>query len=58
MVTHLGLVKRADLPGGTVGKNPPVSAGDTGSVREGPVSLSLREDPTCLGVTKPVHCNY
>ena len=32
-------MKREDFPGGTVGKNPPVNAGDTGSVREDPVSL-------------------
>ena len=32
-------MKQEDFPRGTVGKNPPVNAGDTGSVREGPVSL-------------------
>ena len=32
-------MKQEDFPGGTVGKNPPVNAGDTGSVREGPLSL-------------------
>ena len=32
-------MKREDFPGSTVGKNPPVNAEDTSSVREGPVSL-------------------
>ena len=36
------------FPGGSVVKNPPASAGDTGSI---PGS----EDPIHLGVTNPVH---
>ena len=40
-----------DFPGGTVVKNPPVNAGDTGSIPG-------LEDPTCLGAAKPVRHNY
>ena len=40
-----------EFPGGTVVKNPPASARDTGS-------LVVREDPTCRRATKPVHHNY
>ena len=39
------------FPGGTVVKNPPTNAGDT-------VRALVREDPTCLGATKPVRHNY
>ena len=35
-----------DFPGGPVVKNPPASAGDTGSTL-------VREDPTCHGTTSP-----
>ena len=38
-----------DFPGGTVVKNLPANAGDTGSIPE---------DPTCCGATKPVCHNY
>ena len=34
-------------------KNPPANAGDTGSIPD-----PERKDPTCCGVTKPVHQNY
>ena len=34
-------------------KNPPANAGDTGSISD-----PERKDPTCCGVTKPVHHNY
>ena len=40
------------FPGGTVVKNPPANAGDTGS------RALVREDPTCCGATKPVRHNY
>ena len=43
--------KRWGFPGGAVVKNPPASAGDTGS-SSGPGG------PTCRGATKPVHHNY
>ena len=42
--------KKAGFPGGTVDKNPPANAGDMGSIPG-------LEDSTCLGATKPVHCN-
>ena len=40
-----------DFPGGTVVKDPPANAGDTGSTL-------VHEDPTCRGATKPVCHNY
>ena len=40
-----------DFPGAAVVKNPPASAGDTGS-------SPGREDPTCRGATKPMRHNY
>ena len=40
------------FPDGTVVKNPPANAGDTG------VRALVREDPTCRGATKPMHHNY
>ena len=40
-----------DFPGGAVVKNPPANAGDMGQAL-------VREDPTCRGVTKPMHHNY
>ena len=43
--------KKCGFPGGTVVKNPPANAGDTGP-SPGP------EDPTCHGATKPVCHNY
>ena len=39
------------FPGGTVVKNLPANAGDTGSIL-------VWEDPTCRGATKPARCNY
>ena len=39
------------FPGGTVVKNLPDSAGDTGFAL-------VWEDPTCCGATKPVRHNY
>ena len=42
---------RPGLPGGRVDKNPAANAGDTGMIPD-------QEDPTCLGETKPAHCNY
>ena len=42
--------EKGDFPGGSVVKNPPANAGDTGS--------SPVQDPTCRGATKPVHHNY
>ena len=39
------------FPGGPVVKNPPASTGDMGLI---PVKV----DPTCCGVTKPVHHNF
>ena len=39
------------FPGGTVVKNLPANAGDTGSAL-------VQEDPTCCGATKPMHHNY
>ena len=39
------------VPGGTVVKNPPANAGDTGS-------SPVWEDPTCDGATKPVRHTY
>ena len=41
-----------DFPGGTVVKNPPANAGDTGS------SPGPGEDPTCREAMKPVRHNY
>ena len=38
-----------DFPGGPVGKNPPASAEDMGSIQE---------DPPRLGASKPVCCNH
>jgi len=40
-----------DFPGGPVVKNPPASAGDTGSTL-------VWEDFTCRRATKPMHHNY
>ena len=40
-----------DFPGGTVDKNPPANAGDTGQ------SL-VQEDSACCRATKPVRHNY
>ena len=39
-----------DFAGGPVVKNPPINAGDTGSVL-------VWEDPTCCGAVKPMHHN-
>ena len=44
-------LQAASLLSGPVVKNPPVNAGDMGSI-PGP------EDSTCLGATKPVCHNY
>ena len=41
----------SDFPGGPVVKNPPASAGDTGSTL-------VWEDFTCRRATKPMHHNY
>ena len=43
--------KLGDFPGGTVVKNLPANAGNTG-LSPGP------GDPTCRGATKPVYHNY
>ena len=40
-----------DFPGGTVVKNLPANAGDTGS-------SPVQEDPTCHGATNPVCHDY
>ena len=40
-----------DFPGGPVIGSLPAYAGDGGSIL-------VWEDSTCLGVTKPLHCNY
>ena len=43
--------KIQDFPGGSVFKNPPANAGDTGSAL-------VQEDPTCRGATEPMRHNY
>ena len=40
-----------DVPAGAVDKNPPATAGDTGSIL-------IWEDSTCHGVSKPEQHNY
>ena len=42
---------QGNFSGGTVDKNLPAHARDTGSI-------PVQEDPTWLGATKPVHHNY
>ena len=42
---------RMDFPGGTVVKDLPANAGDTGQAL-------VREDPTCCGANKPTSHNY
>ena len=39
--------------GGTLVKNPPANLGNSGHV----VQSLVREDPTCLKATKPMHLN-
>ena len=46
----LKIINFRDIPGGTVDKNPPANAGDTGSI-PGP-------GRSCCRATKPVHHNY
>ena len=46
-------VHTAGFLGGPVVKNPPCNARDTGLI-----PLSVPEDPTCSGATKPMSHNY
>ena len=48
---ELNSCHRGGLPAGSVVKNLPAKAGDTGSVPE-------LEGPTCHGTTKPMHHNH
>ena len=43
--------KMRGFPGGSVVKNPPANAGDTGSIPD-------LADPTYCEATKPMHYNY
>ena len=49
LLPYLAKIPHGGLPGGPVGKNPPASAEDMGSIQE---------DPPRLGASKPVCCNH
>ena len=46
-----------DFPGGTVVKNPPASAGDTGSIPGPGRSRMLRSNSPCATTTEPMRHN-
>ena len=49
----------SDFPGGTVVKNPPANAGDTGSVPGlGKIPHAVEQLSLCTTTAEPVCCNY
>ena len=52
------LKKDTDFPGGTVVKNPPANAGDTGSSPGPGRSHMSRSNSPCAATTEPTCCNY
>ena len=51
LISWLSKKKMRGFPGGSVVKNPPANAGDTGSIPD-------LADPTYCKATKPMHYNY